>query len=300
MVKILIFLMPFLQLQCYEYVIAICSVFKDEAPWLKEWIEYHKILGVSHFRLYNNESSDNYLEVLAPYINSGEVMLLDWPNEDGDLTDWACLRQWPACINGLVNLKNIAKWVALIDIDEFILPIEDYDLIAFLEKYEEYPALVLNWQCFGTSHIVHIPNDKLMIEALTRKAKEFSKLNKPVKSIVRPEFVNLEKRAWAPHTVSYLGNQMAVFPDKVFRKETLDQSQWEIHPDKCIINHYVHRTEDFFWNQKLAKKKDMKNWSCLKNSTFVKKWHSDCNKIEDTRILRFASQLKKTMGFPEK
>lgn len=286
-------------MQCYDHLIAICSIFKDEAPWLKEWIEYHKILGVSHFRLYNNESSDNYLDVLEPYIKSGEVILLDWPNQEGDLTNWACLRQWPACIDGLINLKNIAKWVALIDIDEFILPLEDPNLIVFLDKYEAYPAVVLNWQCFGTSYITEQPEGKLLIETLTSKAQEFSRLNMPVKSVVRPEFVNIDQIGWPPHTVSYLQNRKAVFPDYVFRKETLDQSKRKIHPYKCVINHYVHRTEDFFWNQKLVKKKDMKNWTCLKNPAYIKKWRSDCNKIEDKRIFRFVPLLREKMGFPK-
>lgn len=289
----------FIRLHSYEHAIAICSVFKNEAPWLKEWIEYHKLLGVSHFRLYNNESTDRYLEVLTPYIKSGEVTLLDWPNQEGDFVNWATLRQWPACIDGLIQLKNKAKWVALIDIDEFILPLEDLNLIVFLEKYEAYPAIVLNWQCFGTSFIRKIPKEKLMIETLTLKALEFSSWNKPVKSIVRPEFVKVEAIGWPPHTACYVQNQKAIFPDGVFREETLDMSQWEIRPYKCVINHYVHRTEDFFWQQKLAKKKDMKNWICLKNPKYVAKWYSDCNEVEDTRILRFAAQLREQMGLSD-
>jgi hypothetical protein len=54
-------------------------MFKDEAPWLKEWISYHhNILGVEHFYLYNNDSSDDYREVLRPWIDQHIVELIDW------------------------------------------------------------------------------------------------------------------------------------------------------------------------------------------------------------------------------
>ena len=37
-----------------KYKISICGIFKNESCFLKEWIEYHEILGVEHFYLYNN------------------------------------------------------------------------------------------------------------------------------------------------------------------------------------------------------------------------------------------------------
>lgn len=279
----------------YEHTIAICSVFKNEAPWLKEWIEYHQLLGVSHFRLYNNESSDHFLAVLDPYIKEGIVTLLDWPNQIGDWTNWAYLRQWPAYVDGLGYLKQKAKWVALIDTDEFILPLEDPDIITFLERYDSFPGIVLNWQCFGTSFIQEIPEGELMIENLTLKAREYSRWNKPVKSIVKPECVDIDQIAWAPHTVCYLNHQVAVFPDGFCRKETLQQHKWEIHSSKAVINHYVHRTEPFFWKEKLTKKAPMKNWAYLKDPNYVDQWYHECNEEEDFRIFRFIPKLKEQL-----
>jgi len=290
---ILFFVWSLGTLVSYEYSVAICSVFKDEAPWLKEWIEYHKMLGVGHFRLYNNESSDDYLNVLAPYIAAGEVTLIDWPNQEGDFVNWACLRQWPACMDGVEHLKGVAKWVALIDTDEFIFPLEASDLISFLSEYEEYPGIVLNWQCFGTSLIEEIPEGKLMIEMLTKKAVEYSIWNKPVKSIVRPTMVDTGKRDWGTHTVHYLCGDVAVFPDKIKRAEDVDMSEWEIHPQKAVINHYLHRTESFFWEKKMAKKEKMENWKYLKDPLHVARWYLDCNSEIDERIFRFVPELRK-------
>ncbi len=51
----------------YSYYLSIGAIFNDEADYLKEWIEYHRLAGpVEHFYLYNNNSQDHYLDVLQP------------------------------------------------------------------------------------------------------------------------------------------------------------------------------------------------------------------------------------------
>ena len=47
----------------YKYEVAICLIFKNEAAYLKEWIEYHRLLGVERFYFYDNESNDNTKEI---------------------------------------------------------------------------------------------------------------------------------------------------------------------------------------------------------------------------------------------
>ena len=75
------FLRLFLRKPNYDkkYRISLCGIFKNEASFLKEWIEFHRIVGIDHFFLYNNLSEDNYREVLDPYIKNGIVDLIEWP-----------------------------------------------------------------------------------------------------------------------------------------------------------------------------------------------------------------------------
>ncbi len=79
--------------------------------FLREWIEFHILVGVEHFYLYNNFSEDNYLEVLQPYIESGIVTLTDWPIESGQLS---------AYLDCFKRHKNHTVWKAYINPDEFI------------------------------------------------------------------------------------------------------------------------------------------------------------------------------------
>ena len=53
---------------------AICAIIKNKAPYLKEWIEYHKLKGIKKFLLYDNESEDNTYKILESYILKGTVI----------------------------------------------------------------------------------------------------------------------------------------------------------------------------------------------------------------------------------
>ena len=52
--------------------------FVDESNYLREWIEFHLMVGVDRFVLYDNGSEDNSREILDPYVAGGIVTLLPW------------------------------------------------------------------------------------------------------------------------------------------------------------------------------------------------------------------------------
>lgn len=270
-----------------RYTLSICSVFKDEAPYFKEWIEYYKLMGVQHFRLYNNESTDNYLEVLKPYIDAGDVTVIDWPSDPSRLgkDEWPWYTQLPACTDAIINLRGVSEWLAIIDLDEFIIPFEHTNLISFLKEYEPYAGVLINWQNFGTSAQWDVPKDKLMIEVLTLKAQESSKYNYPVKSIVRPERVDTNTKDWCPHTWAYLSKKdRQIFPNKTLYKFG------KVEVSKARINHYVHKTEEYFYNSKVLKKERMEG--CKLPQEYINDWKSSCNQDEDLSIMKFVPTLR--------
>ena len=62
-----------------QYYLAVCAIAKDEGPYFKEWIEWHRKQGVDKFYVYDNESTDCTKEVLEPYIKSGLVEYTYFP-----------------------------------------------------------------------------------------------------------------------------------------------------------------------------------------------------------------------------
>src|SRR5919201_1450975 len=59
--------------------LSLCALYKDHADYLREWIEFHRLVGVERFFLYDNESSDDHEAVLAPYVERGIVEVHEWP-----------------------------------------------------------------------------------------------------------------------------------------------------------------------------------------------------------------------------
>ena len=154
-----------------KYYVSVCAIFRDEGCYLKEWIEFHKIIGVEHFYLYNNFSSDNYLEVLEPYIQSGEVTLTDWPVPQGQMS------AYQDCFN---RFKDETNWLAFIDLDEFIIPNFTDTINEFLKSFEKRPAVLIYWLYFGSSGLIDRDINGLIIEDFKVCSKKYSTMGKMI------------------------------------------------------------------------------------------------------------------------
>ncbi len=129
-----------------KYRISLCLIFKDEAPFLKEWLDYHIAIGIDHFYLYNNNSTDNFLEIIQEYIDRNIVTLIDWPEE----------RSQNKCYEHcLKTFCNETKWIGYIDADEFVVPKYKEDINDWFSDWEKFPAVKIDWLQFGTSGVVH-------------------------------------------------------------------------------------------------------------------------------------------------
>lgn len=143
----------------YKYEVSLCLLFKNEAPYLKEWLEYHLMIGVEHFYLYNNNSVDDFEEILYPYIQQGMVTLIEWPK---------LYSQVEAYQNCYKARKEESHWIGFIDADEFInISYEQGTIIKFLSKYKRYPSVTLFWKIFGTSGVMKEDPSKLVVENYT-------------------------------------------------------------------------------------------------------------------------------------
>lgn len=127
-----------------KYYSAICAIFKDEANYLGEWVDYYKKIGLDHLYLYNNNSSDNYIGILNPFIEKGYVTLIDWPYEQGQMS------AYKDCI---LKYKNETNWLGFIDLDEFVTPIKFGNINETLRNYERYASLWIPELLYGSSGI---------------------------------------------------------------------------------------------------------------------------------------------------
>lgn len=264
--------------QQFKYELSAVAMFQNEAPYLKEWIEYHRMVGVQHFYLYNNSSTDNFLEVLNPYIRKNIVELKEWPSpDDQNWIEFQC-----AAINDAIAIsKDKTNWLALIDIDEFIVPHHTNSLHKFLQPYDKIEGVagvVINWQMFGTSHIWEIPPGMLMIESLIRKAKKTCHHNQNQKSIVKPRYCCGN---WI-HYGDFIAGYGNVLP--------LNSGQFP-YTDEIQVNHYWLRDEKFLREVKAPRRARLEGGAW--NEAIIQSYIEEMNEEVDISIQRFIPQLKK-------
>jgi hypothetical protein len=183
-----------------DFYLAACAFFRNEARYLAEWIDFHRLVGVERFFLYDNGSDDEPLEVLAPYLAEGCVELRSWP------TPFRLKAQRLAYADCLERVRGQARWLACLDLDEFLFAPPDWTLIPTLRSFEEFPGVVVRWQCYGSSGHAHASREPV-IARFTRRAPSDWIRNRRVKSIVDPQ------RAEAPadvHHFLYRGGELAV------------------------------------------------------------------------------------------
>lgn len=152
-----------------KYRVSICAIFKNEAAYLREWIEFHKIVGVEHFYLYNNFSTDNYLDILKPYIDDDTVSLLDWNFEH---------QQMQCYKDAIKRFSSETNWLGFIDIDEFVVPNSTDNIFDYLKDFYHYPAVLIYWKLFGASGNLHRDKKSLVINDFTVSADKYSDIGK--------------------------------------------------------------------------------------------------------------------------
>lgn len=249
MKNILFFLLFFFShLYSEDYQLSICAIFQNEAIYLEEWIVHHLNVGVEHFWLYNNNSTDHYKERLDYWIDQGVVELIEWPSyqNQNDFYHFSFEVQTSAYNDALNRAKGVTKWLAIIDVDEFLVPVKDDKITDVLEKYySNVSGLCVNWQCYGTSHIWKTPEGK-MLENLTYKMRWDYSRNMYYKSIVQPLYVSYTSN---PHYCFYLPGHFQV--NTIY--QPIGEANTGVYIDKIRINHYWSRDEWFLYNVKIPR-----------------------------------------------
>lgn len=264
---VFVFLIGSLEAKCL-YEVSIMTLFQNEAPYLKEWIDYHLLTGVDHFYLFDHYSIDEPLKVLAPYIEAGVVDYIPY-HKPG-------YPQKEAIENGIKRSKGETKWLAIIDVDEFIFPKKHWSIKEFLQEYNNYGAVSINWQCFGTSNVASIPPGQLMIQNLIYRAEKNFNWNTHVKCIVRPERV----KEWVNvHCYTYHEPYFAVRPDGT-RQEQSHNSP--VQTELIALNHYWTRDEEFLYSVKIPRCQDLKNWP----EEITLNAAEEMNKVKDNALFK--------------
>ena len=229
----------------FLYNLAIVSIIKNEAHYLEEWLNYQLAAGVDHFYLYDDGSTDNTREILEPYI---EAELVDYFSLTGENMTI------PGYNDAVRRFKFFARYMAFIDVDEFIFPKTDQSVVEvvdeILSENEHAAALVVNWQIFGSNNLEKADFEKGVLETFTRRAPRNwivppTETTPPagnifVKTIANPRYI---RAVVNPHFAFYYDGKFAV------NAAGEHVPYWGCEPiqtDKIVINNYFTKSKEEF------------------------------------------------------
>lgn len=229
--------------------LAIGAIFKNEAPYILEWVAYHRAVGIDRFFIADNNSDDGTTELLRGLDDLGLVDHISFPGKQGQPPQIAAYEEI------MRRHARDADWIAFIDADEFIVATAETSFRDFVTAIAERPevgAIALNWAIYGSSFHEQ-PTDGLVLERFDRRAEKDHPTNSHYKSIVRsdayvsthlnPHLFRLRDRAVAVHAD---GMTILDSPRGPGISTTVVWSQFR-------LNHYVVKSKAEFLTRKRAR-----------------------------------------------
>jgi Glycosyltransferase family 92 len=210
-----------------EHYLGIGAIYRWEAENLREWVAFHRVVGVDRFFLYDNASEDEHLAALAPFIDDGSVTVHPWPVFPG---------QGSAYDHCLARHGHEARWIAFLDVDEFLFSPTVRPLSEVLRDYEQHPGVGVSRAWMGTSGHERRPAGLVLANFSSRL--HLPEPNRTVKSIVDPSRV---ARRVNEHWFEYTDGSPTV--DEHHQPLESWTRPGELTFDILRINHYFSKSE---------------------------------------------------------
>lgn len=266
-----------------KYNFSICAILNGEMKHLKEWIEYHELIGVDHFYLYKDGEDPLTKELLKSFIKKGTVSLIPWnetyvSNQGVNSFTWSLSTQIPAYENAIyIRGATETKWMICLDINEYLVPAKKDQIGDLLAQYDEYAGFALSTDCFDASKMKTQSQIRLLIEnkELTAVPKE-NPNQKVNKTIFKPELCS--GFYWPPYQCKFKGDHQIVQMDR----------------SELRINRYVYAGKGYLENLKRRFHGDNRMLSEKEISELLKEGYE--MEDQERTIDRFLPQLRKKMG----
>lgn len=226
-----------------KHYLSFVSNFKNENPYLKEWIDFHLSVGVDHMYLFDQCGSQESKDILAPYIQNKSVTVHDWTNldekYDGRKFFFQKDKNHLGYMHAAQKYRSKTEWLLKIDVDEFLFMADDRFTIKEWLKTLDYSSI----RTVRIPRIDFGPNDHLTQpegSVLTNYTKRESDASN-YKDLANARYLNDNKFCNSSHRWSY-----QLFP----RGKLLELSG----SDGLRINHYYTKSKkEYFDRQNIAR-----------------------------------------------
>lgn len=265
--------------------ITILSMFKNESRHAREWVEHHKLEGVTNFLLLDNGSTDGSAELFR----SLGCRVFDYPERH---SQEKAFNEYGACPAGWDrNSKKYihTDWIMIIDVDEYVYAKGEYNTIPeYLDTLSEHvDGVRLQWKLFGSSGLAGEPTS--VINSFTERAPCHIDLPPPklwnYKTIFRNRALGMPRKIYvhAPeplgqviYPVEYNSND----PTRAFvsggRMECEKRHMFKDSEKKLSINHYA-----------VGSKEDYLNVRSVKGDVNIQAWDDNFRNYEYFKTLDY-------------
>jgi hypothetical protein len=250
--------------------LSLCLIAKDENSYLKEWLDFHILLGVEHFWIYDNDSASPISDAIQNYIQDGWVTVNQIHGKGMQLF------AYDHCIQ---TYGNFSKWIGFIDTDEFIVLKNGNNLQEFLKTYDQYAGLAISSLFFGAGGNESRPECGQIAGYQIRSHEDLS-TNWLIKSIVQPEKVIFPI---SPHSFMFSEGNFCV-NELEYR---VDTQSFPCSVTKIQLNHYYTRSAQE-WKEKINRGR-----GDMGDPYSDQRWKNanDHSKVDDKTALKLAIRL---------
>jgi hypothetical protein len=240
------------------YKLVVGALFKNESHILKEWVEHYLYHGVEHFFLIDDNSTDNSVDILQPYIKNGIITLFQ------EKCDYFLGRQMYLYNKCIFPHYKESEWLLMVDLDEFVWSPLHIDLRETLKMCSNIGQIQIHHTLYGSSG--HIKQPESVVKHFTHRTYEESQPTN-LKYFLHSTF---EFTSLAVHNA--------------FFKEPENEQNGTfliLGPEYFIMNHYSCQSLEF-WNNVKCVRGDSDNYRIRNTDDFQL---LDKNDVEDRRLL---------------
>ncbi len=260
----------------YKNKLAFVAIIKNEVPYIREWILFHKMVGVDKFYIYDNDSIDNLYDEIKDFIDAGLVEYIKFPG---------MALQNLAYTIAAHKYKRECKYMGFIDCDEFVHPVNCDNLCDILDQTigENIGGIAINWRMYGSNHLYNKP-DGLVIENYVLRAKDDFEPNKHIKTICNPRTIFLFKN---PHYPIYKKGYYSV-------SENGDKVEGPFNVGGTVnrmrINHYFTKSKEEY-----IKKMNRGKADSFEKRNIIEFYEHDRNDVYDFNLAKYVDPIKEEL-----
>ncbi|MCH88598.1 UPF0392 protein RCOM_0530710-like, partial [Trifolium medium] len=258
-----------------SHELCICTMLRNQARFMREWVMYHARIGVERWFIYDNNSDDDIENVITFLQSAGYN--ITWHL-------WAWVKtQEAGFAHCAVRARASCEWVAFIDVDEFFNIKIKGGLNHVISHYSrpENNVAEIRTPCysFGPSGLKEVPREGVTMGYTCRLA-----ARERHKSIVRPDALNqtlinvvhhfhlrtpfvatdVEKRVMVINHYKY--QVWKVFKQKFYRRVATYVADWQLQQNVGSKDRVpglgTKPIEPADWSSRFCEVKDMglRNW----------------------------------------